>query len=380
MRLNLLNELSALDHASRRGLTGPERWHLDTPLLLGLIVVALLGLVVLYSGAHQESRMLLRQVVHLLIGFAVLFLVAQCPLHWLHRASPWLYGLGVLLLLAVLVIGAVGQGARRWLDLGVIRFQPSEIMKLAVPMMLARYLTYRPLPPRWPQLLGGAGIILLPFVLIVLQPDLGTALLVAASGAFLLFLAGIGWRLIAALGLLAAIAAPLFWQFGMHEYQRQRVLTFLDPTSDPLGSGWNIIQSQIAIGSGGLYGKGWLNSTQSRLEFLPESATDFIFAVYAEEFGLIGAAILLLLYLFLVGRGLLVAMRAPQAFARLLGGSLALVFFVYVFVNVGMVSGLLPVVGLPLPLVSYGGTALVTIMAGFGMLMRIATQRSRTPT
>jgi rod shape determining protein RodA len=281
----------------------------------------------------------------------------------------------VLLLIAVLAIGEVGKGAQRWLDLGVVRFQPSELMKLAVPMMTAWYFADKPLPPRALHLLVGALITLVPVMLILKQPDLGTALLVASSGAFALFLAGLSWKIIIGLATAVAIGTPLFWKFAMHDYQRQRVLTFMDPENDPLGTGYHIIQSTIAIGSGGTYGKGWLNGTQSQLQFLPESTTDFIFAVYAEEFGLIGLCVVLALYFFIIARGLFIAMLARDTFARLLAGSLALIFFVYVFVNAGMVCGLLPVVGLPLPLISYGGTSLVTIMAGFGILMSIYAHR-----
>lgn len=378
MKPAFLSERSAVDPDPRVSADPLVRLRLDTPLLLGLLSAALIGLVVLYSSTQQDIGLLLRQSVHLGVGFMVLIAAAQIPLRQLRRVTPWLYGAGIALLVAVLLVGTVRQGAQRWLDLGFIRFQPSELMKLAVPMMLAWYLTAKPLPPRWPYLLVGVVIILTPVLLILKQPDLGTALLVVMAGAVMLFLSGVGWRLILTLVAVAAAAAPLFWQFGMREYQRQRVLTFLNPESDPLGSGWNIIQSKIAIGSGGLYGKGWLNGTQSRLEFLPEGSTDFIFAVFAEEFGLLGVCVLLGVYLFLIIRGLLIALHADDTYSRLLAGSLTMIFFVYVFVNVGMVSGLLPVVGLPLPLVSYGGTALVTIMAGFGILMNIATHRFRT--
>ncbi len=376
--LIFLNERSAVDPEPRITLDPLARLHLDTPLLLGLLSAALIGLIVLYSSSQQDLGLLLRQVAHLGLGFVVLVAVAQVPLRYLRQLTPWLYGAGILLLVAVLLFGTVRQGAQRWLNLGIVQFQPSELMKLAVPMMLAWYLTTKPLPPRWPYLIVGGVIILLPVLLILKQPDLGTALLVAMTGVVLLFLAGVSWRLIMVLAALVAAAAPLFWQLGMRDYQRQRVLTFLNPESDPLGAGWNIIQSKIAIGSGGLYGKGWLNGTQSQLEFLPEGSTDFIFAVFAEEFGLIGVGILIGVYLFLVVRGLFIALRATTVYARLLAGSLIMIFFIYVFVNIGMVSGLLPVVGLPLPLISYGGTALVTIMAGFGMLMHIATHRFRT--
>jgi rod shape determining protein RodA len=286
---------------------------------------------------------------------------------------------GLALLVAVLVVGEVGKGAQRWLDLGLFRFQPSEMLKLAVPMMIAWYLAEKPLPPNWLRLLIAAAMILAPALLIAKQPDLGTALLVASAGIFVLFLSGMRWRAIAWLTAAMAAVAPVLWLL-MRPYQRQRVLTFLNPENDPLGAGYHIIQSKIAIGSGGVYGKGWLNGTQSHLEFLPERSTDFIFAVLAEELGLVGILVLLALYLFVVLRGLHIAVRAQDTYSRLLGGSLTLVFFVYLFVNTGMVSGLLPVVGVPLPLISYGGTSLVTIMAGFGMLMSIHTHRKLLPT
>jgi rod shape determining protein RodA len=282
------------------------------------------------------------------------------------------------LLLAVLLIGEIGKGAQRWLDLGVFRFQPSEMMKLAVPMMVAWYLSDHPLPPSWRRLAVAALVILTPTLLIAKQPDLGTALLVASAGIFVLLFAGIPWRLVFSAGALIAACGPVLWHF-MHDYQRQRVLTFLNPEKDPLGTGYHIIQSKIAIGSGGLYGKGWLNGTQSQLNFLPERSTDFIFAAYAEEFGLFGILLLLAVYLLVIMRGLLIAAQAQDTYTRLLAGSLVMTFFIYIFVNIGMVTGLLPVVGLPLPLVSYGGTSMVTLMAGFGILMSIHTHRKLLP-
>ena len=352
--------------------------HLDWPLSLGLLAVAGLGLIVLYSAGQRNLDLVVGQALRLGLGFVIMLALAQLPPHYFRLWSPWIYLAGILLLLAVMVAGDISKGAQRWLDLGVVRFQPSEIMKLAVPMMMAWFFAAKPLPPRWPHLLGGALITAIPFVLIAEQPDLGTALVVGCAGAFALFLAGLSW--IVLLGLAGALGAaiPLFWTFVMHDYQRQRVLTFLDPESDPLGTGYHIIQSKIAIGSGGVYGKGWLNGTQSHLDFLPEGSTDFIFAAFSEEFGLIGGCLLLALYFFVVARGLYMATRAPDTYGRLLAGSLTLIFFIYAFVNSGMVSGLLPVVGLPLPLFSYGGTSLVTIMAGFGMLMGVYSHR-RTP-
>ncbi|MGB5735217.1 MAG: rod shape-determining protein RodA [Thiohalocapsa sp.] len=348
------------------------RLHLDLPLLLGLLSLCGFGLTVLFSATDQSSGQVERQVLRLGLAFAVMVAVAQVPPRLLRRWALPLFGLGVLLLLAVLLVGDVGKGAQRWLDLGIVRFQPSEILKLAVPMALAWFLSLRQLPPGTLRVLVAALMMAVPVLLIAKQPDLGTSLLVASAGVMVLFLAGLSWRLIALLAALAGAAAPILWML-MRDYQRQRVLTFLDPGSDPLGAGYHTIQAQIAIGSGGTYGKGWLNGTQSHLEFLPERSTDFIFAVIGEEFGLVGILMLLALYLFIIGRGLYIASQARDSFSRLLAGSLTMVFFVYLFVNTGMVIGLLPVVGVPLPLVSYGGTSLVTIMAGFGIIMSIHT-------
>ena len=351
------------------------RFHLDTPLLLALLATAGLGLVVLYSAGHADQAIVTKQAVRLGMGFACMALLAQAPPAKLRQWTPWLYLLAMVLLLAVPLVGDMGKGARRWLDLGFVRFQPAELMKLALPMMVAWYLSGQRFPPSLATIGVAAALVAVPTVLILRQPDLGTALLVAGAGFFVLFLGGLSWRvLLGALALLGA-AAPAFWRWGMHEYQRQRVLTLLDPQSDPLGSGYHIIQSQIAIGSGGVYGKGWLNGSQAHLEFLPESSTDFIFAVFAEEFGLYGGVGLLLLFCFIVGRGLQIATRAQDSYSRLLAGSLSLTFFIYACVNVGMVIGLLPVVGVPLPLISYGGTAVVTLLAGFGVLMSVNTHR-----
>ena len=357
-----------------------QRAHIDLPLLVTMLLLAGLGLVVLYSAGGQDPGLLQRQAVRLAAGLVMLLVLAQVPPYLLRMWTPWIFLVGMLLLLAVLGLGVMGKGAQRWLSLGPVRFQPSEMMKIAVPMMIAWYLAEQPLPPRPGRLLAAVLMIAVPAVLIARQPDLGTALLIAASGFFVLYLAGLSLRLMVA-GALAAIPAGwALWTFGMHDYQRRRVLTFLDPERDPLGAGYHIIQSKIALGSGGVYGKGWLNGTQSHLEFLPERSTDFIFAVYAEEFGLLGALLLLALYIALILRGLYITNQAQDTFTRLLAGSLTLTFFVYVFVNTGMVSGLLPVVGVPLPLVSYGGTSMVTLMAGFGILMSIHTHRRLLPT
>jgi len=348
---------------------------LDAPLLAGLVTICGFGLVVLWSASGQDPGLLTRQLVRLGVAFAVLLAVAQMPPKLLRMWSPWLFAIGLALLVAVMFAGDFGKGAQRWLDLGFVRFQPSEIMKLAVPMMAAWYLHNRPLPPRFIELLVLLVLVAAPVFLIAQQPDLGTALLVASSGLLVVLLGGLRLRLIVLLGALGAAMAPVLWHF-MHDYQRRRVMTFFNPESDPLGAGYHIIQSKIAIGSGGLFGKGWGNGTQAQLEFLPERSTDFIFAVLGEEFGLIGLVLLMLGYLFLVGRGLYIALQAQDTYTRLLAGSISLTFFVYVFVNTGMVTGLLPVVGVPLPLISYGGTSMVTLMAGFGILMAINGHRN----
>ncbi len=351
--------------------------HLDLSLLLMLLVLASVGLAVLYAAADGNARMVNRQALRLGIGFAALLLLARVPMPWLQRAAPWFYLATMLLLLAVMLIGE-GRGAARWLSLGPIRFQPSELAKLAVPMMLAWYLHRSRLPPGWIALAVAAVVIALPATLILRQPDLGTAVLVAVSGMFVVFLAGLSWWRILAVGALVAAALPVAWRY-LHDYQRNRILMLFDPEKDPLGDGWNIIQSKIAVGSGGLWGKGWQQGTQSRLEFLPEHTTDFIFAVLAEEFGLIGVALLLLLYAAIIGRGLWLAMQGSDTFARLLGGAICLAFFTYVAVNAGMISGLLPVVGVPMPLLSYGGTSAVSLLAAFGILMSIYGHRRMAP-
>lgn len=347
--------------------------RIDPVLLFGLLMLTLAGLGILYSAGDQSAELMHKQVVRLSIAFLVMLVVAQISPHQLYLWTPWVFLVGVILLLMVFFAGEVGKGAQRWLKIGV-RFQPSEIMKLATPLMLAWYLSERPLPPGFRSLVISSVLVLLPTIMIAMQPDLGTALLVGTAGFFVVFFAGIRWRVLIGSGLALLAFIPMLWRM-MHDYQRQRVLTLLDPESDPLGAGYHIIQSKIAIGSGGLYGKGWLNGTQSQLDFLPERSTDFIFAVFAEEFGMMGAAVLLSLYAFIIWRGLYIADHAQDNFSRLLAGSLSMTFFVYLFVNVGMVSGILPVVGVPLPLVSYGGTSLVTLMAGFGMLMSINSHR-----
>ncbi len=348
--------------------------RLDGPLLAGLAAIALYGQFILYSTSGGDWESVLRGSTRLALGAALMLVLAQVRPGFLRRLTPWLYVTGLVLLIVVDAIGYVGKGAQRWLDLGFIRFQPSELMKLAVPMTCAWILRERPLPPD-PRTLGLlAVVILVPTALTIVQPDLGTGLLILTGGLIVVLLAGLQIRYIVMLGVGSVVAAVVGWSF-LHDYQRQRVLTFLDPQTDPLGSGYHIIQSIIAIGSGGIFGKGYLQGSQGQLEFLPERTTDFVFAVVGEELGLIGALVLIGLYVFVVLRAIFLASQMRDTFARLLSGSLAATFFVYVFINAGMVSGLLPVVGVPLPLVSYGGTSMVTLLAGFGMLMSLYTNR-----
>jgi len=356
-----------------------EALHLDGPLLLSVLAVCTAGLVVLFSAAGEDVGVFLRQAARVGLGLAVMVAVAQVPPRVLRAVAPWLYAAGVLLLVAVALVGDIAMGAQRWLDLGFIRFQPSEIMKIALPLACAWYLHDRPLPPDFKSLLVLAVAILVPVLLIAEQPDLGTSLLVAAGGALVVLLAGLQLRYILGLGALLTGAVPILWHF-LHDYQRQRVLTFLNPQNDPLGAGYHTIQSQIAIGSGGVFGKGYMNGSQAHLEFLPERSTDFIFAVIGEEWGLVGLAVLMVLYLFVLARGLYIAAQGQDTFCRLIAGALTLLFAVYIFVNSGMVAGLLPVVGVPLPLVSYGGTSMVTLMAGFGILMSVHSRRKLVAT
>ena len=366
----------------RRRARGPfvRGLHLDMPLLLGLGLLSVIGLVTLYSAGGQSYIIIEKQMLRLLLGFSAMFVLAQVPPHHIERWSPWLFALGTFLLIAVLIVGEIGKGAQRWLDLGFIRFQPSELMKIAVPLMVAWYLSEKPLPPSAKPLIMAAILTFIPTVLIARQPDLGTSLLVCSAGLFVILLAGISWRIVFGLIFATIPIAWIMWVYGMHDYQRNRVLTFIDPHNDPLGTGYHIIQAEIAIGSGGTYGKGWLNGTQSHLDFIPESSTDFIFAVFAEEFGLLGSCLLLIVNMFLIARGLYIASQAQSSFTRLVAGALSCTYFVYVFVNMGMVTGILPVVGVPLPLISYGGTSLVTIMSAFGILMSIHTHRRLLPT
>ena len=347
--------------------------RLDPVLLVLLLLIMGFGLFVLYSASGQDMGVVERQMIRLGFGLVVMLVISQVPPRILRIWTPWLYALGVAMLLTTMALG-VGRSTQRWLDFGIFRFQPSELMKLAVPMMVAWYLHPKILPPDWKSTVMTIVILMVPTLLIYRQPDLGTALLVAASGVFTLYLAGLRWKVLFSFAGLAAAAAPVLW-LVMKEYQRDRVRTFLNPEADPLGDGWNIIQSKIAVGSGGLTGKGWLHGTQSHLEFIPERHTDFILAVLSEEFGLIGVTLLMLTYLAVIARGLYIASTARDTGSRLLAGALSLTLFVYVLVNGGMVSGVLPVVGVPLPLISYGGTSAVTLLAGFGIMMSIYGHR-----
>ncbi len=358
--------------ARRRGLWSYT--HLDAWLLILLLMLCSYGLLILYSASGGDMDYVTRQGIRLGAGFAVMVVLAQFRPRFFAHWAPILYVIGVALLVGVLLFGVGAKGAQRWLALPGFRFQPSEIMKLVLPLMVAGYLAKRALPPSFKHIFISLGLVFVPVVMIMKQPDLGTSLLIAASGIFVLLLSGIYWRYIFGALAVAAAGLPGLWMV-MKDYQKQRVLTFLDPESDPLGAGWNIIQSKAAIGSGGISGKGWFQGTQSQLDFLPESHTDFIIAVLAEEQGMVGVLILLSLYLMIIARGLIIAVQAQDSFGRLVAGSVTLTFFVYVFVNIGMVSGLLPVVGVPLPLVSYGGTSIVTLMAGFGLLMSVHTHR-----
>lgn len=350
------------------------KWHIDFQLMLYLTLLISFGFFILYSASHQNINMLLRQGLRLILALFVLFLFANIPPHKYKTWAPWIYSLGLILLTAVILIGKIGKGAQQWLDFGFLRFQPSEIMKIAVPMMVAWYFHQQVSPSYYKSLIIATILILVPAILIAKQPDLGTALMVIFSGLSVIFLAGVNLELIGTSFLLIVLLSPLLWHF-LHSYQKQRILTLLNPDYSPLGASYHIIQSKIAIGSGGLIGKGWLQGTQSHLRFLPEHATDFIFAVCAEEFGFIGCLVLIILIVMIVYRSLVIAKKAQNSFTRLLAASLAVTFFMSSFVNIGMVSGILPVVGIPLPLISYGGTAMVSFLANFGILMSISTHR-----
>ncbi|MBZ0104418.1 MAG: rod shape-determining protein RodA [Sulfuricella denitrificans] len=348
--------------------------HLDGYLLFALGMLMLLGLVVLYSAAGEDFHFVTKQMMNLAVALGVMWVIANIPPQHLARLGLPVYIAGLLLLLGVALFGDISHGARRWLHIGVTRIQPSEIMKIAVPLMLAWYFDRHAATLRIKDFVIASLLLLVPVAFIAKQPDLGTALIVSAAGFYVLFLGGLSWRVMIGAAIAGAASMPLLWSM-LHDYQRQRVLTLLDPTQDPLGSGYHIIQSTIAMGSGGLPGKGWLHGTQTHLEFLPEKHTDFILAVLGEEFGLIGNLILLTFYLLIIGRGMVIAANAPTLFGRLFAGSIVLTFFTYAFVNIGMVSGILPVVGVPLPLMSYGGTSAVTLLFGMGALMSIQTHR-----
>lgn len=352
------------------------RWHIDFVLLGFLLMLSGSGLFLLYSATGQDMSVVIRQATYLSISLVAMLLVSQIPPRVLMQSAKWFYTGGVLLLLAVLLFGVHSKGAQRWIQLPGFRFQPSEIIKLIMPITMAAFFARRRLPPSLKDVALSLLIVAVPVVLIAKQPDLGTSILIGSSGIFVLLLAGLRKRIIFSAICMAVPSVYILWQFFMYDYQKRRVLTFLNPESDPWGSGWNIIQSTIAIGSGGVDGKGWLMGTQSHLDFLPESHTDFILAVLAEEFGLVGCLTLFTLYALILGRGIFITLNADTLFGRLLAGSITLTFFVYIFVNVGMVSGLLPVVGVPLPLVSRGGTSLITLLVGFGFLMSIHTHRS----
>jgi rod shape determining protein RodA len=340
-----------------------------------LALIVCIGVLVVYSASGQNVKMVEHHLANITIAVTAMLALAKFTTpQYLRLFSPVAYIIGILLLVVVAVTGHIGKGAQRWLDIGFMRFQPSEIMKLAVPMMCAWYMHERPLPPTFFDLLVMGVLIMIPTAMIVVQPDLGTALLIAASGLIVMLFAGMHFRIILTSIPLLGGAAWGAWHV-IHDYQRQRILTFLNPETDPLGAGYHIIQSQIAIGSGGVFGKGYMNGSQAQLEFLPERSTDFIFAVIGEEFGLLGQLLILTLYAVVIGRALYLAMQGQDTFARLTGGAIALSFFVYVFVNSGMVSGILPVVGVPLPLISYGGTSMVTLLAGFGILMSLHSHR-----
>ena len=350
-----------------------QRLHIDFPLLVAFLAIFMISLTAIYSASNSNIDAVVNQAIKILISISAMAVVAQfSPLSY-GRVGPWLFFLCLVLLILVLLIGETRNGATRWLNIG-ISFQPSELMKIAMPLMIARYISSGALPPTVFSVGVSITIVLVPSVLIMLEPDLGTSILIAFSGLVVIFLSGLKKRYLAvALGLLLA-SLPLMWS-NMHPFQKNRVLAFLNPGSDPTGSGYHLIQSKIAIGSGGLFGKGWLNSTQGQLDFLPERTTDFIFAILAEEFGFLGISLLIGIYLFIIGRGIMIAINAQDLFSRLLASSISLTFFVYVFVNIAMTTGLLPVVGIPLPLISSGGTSMLTIMVGLGMLMSVQTHR-----
>lgn len=348
--------------------------HLDFPLLIGIIALVTFGFFILYSASNQQMNIVIQEIMHIGLAAMIMFVLAQIPPRTYQHWSPFVFSLGVFLLLIVLIVGRIDKGAQRWINLGIFRFQPSELMKIAIPMMLAWYFSQRPLPPKLKQIGFASLLIIIPALLTAKEPDLGTAIILILSGLCVFLFAGIGWKLVVPLFTFILASVPIIWHF-LHDYQRERILTFFNPERDPLGAGYHIIQSKIAIGSGGIFGKGWLMGTQSHLQFLPEHATDFIFAVSGEEFGLFGSIFLILLYLFMTACCMRIAYQAQDTYTRLLAASLGLMFFIAVFVNIGMVTGILPVVGLPLPLISYGGSSMITLMASFGILMSIQTHR-----
>lgn len=376
-KMNLITLINKAVWHRRRNLIYKSNWqrfHLDPLLLAGLIMLLAAGMMLLYSAGNQDMDIFVRQAIRIGVAIVVMFCCAQIPTQKYRIWAPWLFALALCLLIVVLVLGSIVKGAQRWLDFGLLRFQPAELMKLIIPLMLAWYFSYRDLPPNWRAVFVGGIIVLLPALLIMLQPDLGTALIVILSGVCVLLFAGVGRHVFMGLFSLIIVAVPLLW-WTMHDYQRRRLVSFLYPESDPLGNGYHIIQSKIAIGSGGIFGKGWLHGTQSQLRFLPEDATDFIFAVSGEEFGLAGSSVLVILFLMVVARTFYIASQAQDSFTRLFVSSFGLIFFLSAFINIGMVMGLLPVVGLPLPLISYGGTSMVILMSGFGIIMSMHTQR-----
>ncbi len=364
---------------TRRQLWLRFKAHLDQPLLIGILLLLLISLLVLFSAGNASLDQALKQLVNIGVAFTLLWLVANLPLHYLMRSAVPIYLLGLALLLGVALFGEISHGARRWLNIGIATIQPSELMKIGVPLMMAWYFEKYEASLGLRHYIVAAILLLVPVGLIARQPDLGTALLIVASGFYVLFLAGLSWKIIAGLFVSALASAPVLWSM-LHDYQRHRILMLLDPSQDALGKGYHTIQATIAVGSGGLLGKGYLNGTQGRLDFLPERTTDFIFAVYAEEFGLLGNLILLAIYLYVIWRGFVITANASTYFTRLMAGSITLTFATYAFVNMGMVSGILPVVGVPLPLVSYGGTSMLTLLLGFGILMSIETHKKLVQT
>jgi len=353
--------------------------HIDSFLMSCLFFTLLIGLFVLYSASGQNVDRIASQFANIIIATGAMWIAANIPPQHLQRAALPLYAFGMILLIGVYFFGEISHGARRWLHLGIVRIQPSELMKIAVPMLLAWYFAKREGTIQFSDHVVGAILLAIPVLLIMKQPDLGTSLLIGASGFYVLFFAGLSWRLLIGGAVLIGASTPILWSL-LHDYQRKRIEILFDPYQDPLGSGYHTIQATIALGSGGLAGKGWLNGTQAQLDFLPERTTDFIFAVFGEEFGLLGNCLLLLLFTLIIARGLVISAQAQNTFCRLLAGSITLAFFTYIFVNIGMVSGILPVVGVPLPLISYGGTSLVTLMLGFGILMSIHTHKKLVTT